>query len=204
MQDDVTWGVKYLVGRGISDPKRIGIIGLSYGGYAALAGAAFTPDVYSAAVDLFGPANLITLLDSFPPYWEAGRKMFNVRIGDPSTPEGKAMLKERSPLTSADKIKTPLLIVQGANDPRVNRAESEQVVVALRDRSFPVEYLLIPDEGHGFARPVNNMASLMATEKFFAKHLGGRYQEGGTPEVVARLKEITVDPKTVVLTPKNK
>ncbi|MGC9998165.1 MAG: S9 family peptidase [Terriglobia bacterium] len=199
MQDDVTWGAKYLIDEGIADPKRVGIFGGSYGGYATLAGVAFTPDVYSAAVDLFGPSNLITLLNSIPPYWEAGRQMFYRRMGNPTTPEGKALLVERSPLTSAAKIKTPLMIAQGANDPRVNHAESEQIVIALRDRGFPVEYLLIPDEGHGFARPVNNMASLMATEKFFAKYLGGRYQEGGTPEVVARLKEVTVDPKTVAL-----
>jgi hypothetical protein len=128
--------------------------------------------------------------------------MFYQRMGDPSKPEGKALLVERSPLTSAAKIKTPLMIAQGANDPRVNHAESEQIVVALRDRGFPVEYLLIPDEGHGFARPVNNMAALMATERFFAKFLGGRYQQGGTPEVTARLREITVDPKTVVLAKK--
>ncbi len=202
MQDDVTWGEKYLVAEGIADPKRVGIFGGSYGGYATLAGVAFTPDVYAAAVDLFGPANLITLMESIPPYWEAGRQMFYQRMGNPTTPEGKALLVERSPLTSAGKIKTPLMIAQGANDPRVNHAESEQIVVALRDRGFPVEYLLIPDEGHGFARPVNNMASIMATEKFFAKYLGGRAQEGGTPEVVARLKEVTVDPKTVVLAKK--
>jgi len=199
MQDDVTWGAKYLVAEGIADPKRVGIFGGSYGGYATLAGVAFTPDLYAAAVDLFGPSNLITLLNSIPPYWEAGRQMFYQRMGNPTTPEGKALLAERSPLTSVAKIRTPLMIAQGANDPRVNHAESEQILVALRDRGFPVEYLLIPDEGHGFARPVNNMASLMATEKFFAKHLGGRYQEGGTPEVMARLKEVTVDPKTVVL-----
>ncbi|HEY2362008.1 MAG TPA: alpha/beta fold hydrolase [Candidatus Angelobacter sp.] len=202
MQDDVTWGAKYLVAEGISDPKRIGIFGGSYGGYATLAGVAFTPDFYAAAVDLFGPSNLITLMESIPPYWEAGRQMFYQRMGNPTTPEGKALLVERSPLTSANKIKTPLMIAQGANDPRVNHAESEQIVVALRDRGFPVEYLLIPDEGHGFARPLNNMASVMATEKFFAKYLGGRAQEGGTPEVVARLKEVTVDPKTVVLAKK--
>jgi len=199
MQDDVTWGAKYLIAEGIADPKRVGIFGGSYGGYATLAGVAFTPDVYAAAVDLFGPSNLITLLNSIPPYWEAGRQMFYRRMGDPTTPEGKALLVERSPLTSAAKIKTPLMIAQGANDPRVNHAESEQIVIALRDRGFPVEYLLIPDEGHGFARPVNNMASLMAAENFFAKYLGGRHQEGGTPAVVARLKEVTVDPKTVVL-----
>jgi dienelactone hydrolase len=199
MQDDVTWGAKYLIAQGIADPKRIGIFGGSYGGYATLAGVAFTPDLYAAAVDLFGPANLITLLNSIPPYWEAGRQMFYQRMGNPTTPEGKALLIERSPLTSAAKIKTPLMIAQGANDPRVNHAESEQIVVALRDRGFPVEYLLIPDEGHGFARPVNNMAAMMAAEAFFAKYLGGRHQEGGTPEVVARLKDVTVDPKTVVL-----
>jgi dipeptidyl aminopeptidase/acylaminoacyl peptidase len=202
MQDDVTWGVKYLVGEGIADPKRVGIFGGSYGGYATLAGVTFTPDLYAAAVDLFGPSNLITLMESIPPYWEAGRQMFYQRMGNPTTPEGKAMLVERSPLTSAGKIKTPLMIAQGANDPRVNHAESEQIVVALRDRGYPVEYLLIPDEGHGFARPVNNMASVMATEKFFAEYLGGRYQESGTPAVAARLKEITVDPKTVVLAKK--
>jgi dipeptidyl aminopeptidase/acylaminoacyl peptidase len=202
MQDDVTWGAKYLAAEGIADPKRIGIFGGSYGGYATLAGVTFTPDLYAAAVDLFGPSNLITLLDSIPPYWEPIRQMFYQRMGNPSTPEGKALLVERSPLTWASKIKTPLMIAQGANDPRVNHAESEQIIVALRDRGFPVEYFLIPDEGHGFARPVNNMASIMATERFFAKYLGGRYQEGGTPEVVARLKEITVDPKTVVLAKK--
>jgi dienelactone hydrolase len=202
MQDDVTWGVKYLVDEGIADPKRVGIFGGSYGGYATLAGVTVTPDLYAAAVELFGPSNLITLLESIPPYWESIRVMFYKRMGDPTTPEGKAMLIERSPLTSAAKIKTPLMIAQGANDARVNHAESEQIVIALRDRGFPVEYLLIPDEGHGFARPVNNMATVMATEKFFAQYLGGRYQEGGTPEVVARLKEITVDPKTVVLAKK--
>jgi dipeptidyl aminopeptidase/acylaminoacyl peptidase len=202
MQDDVTWGVKYLVAQGIADPKRVGIVGGSYGGYATLAGVAFTPDVYAAAVDIVGPSNLITLLDSIPPYWEPIRKLFYERMGDPSTPNGKAMLLAESPLTSADKIKTPLMVVQGANDPRVNRREAEQIVVALRDRGFPVEYLLAPDEGHGFLRPVNNLATFMAAEKFLAEHLGGRYQEGGTPEVTQRLKEITVDPKTVVLAKK--
>jgi dipeptidyl aminopeptidase/acylaminoacyl peptidase len=202
MQDDVTWGVKYLVEQGTTDPKHVGILGGSYGGYATLAGVTFTPDTYAAAVDIVGPSNLITLLDSIPPYWESIRKVFYERMGDPSTPEGKALLIERSPLTSAAKIKTPLMVVQGANDPRVNRREAEQIVIALRDRGFPVEYLLAPDEGHGFARPVNNMALYMEAEKFLAKYLGGRYQDGGTPEAVARLKEISVDPKTVVLAKK--
>jgi dipeptidyl aminopeptidase/acylaminoacyl peptidase len=199
MQDDITWGVKYLVSEGIADPSRIGIFGGSYGGYATLAGVAFTPDLYRAAVDIVGPSNLMTLLGSLPPYWEAARKIMYARMADPDTPAGKKWLEERSPLYSAEKIKTPLMVVQGANDPRVNRREAEQIVIALRDRGFPVEYLLAPDEGHGFARPVNNLAMFMAVEKFLAAHLKGRYQEGGSPEVEGRLKEITVDPKTVVI-----
>src|SRR5207237_7893484 len=117
-------------------------------------------------------------------------KIMYARMADMGTPEGKAWMKERSPLNSAEKIKTPLMVVQGANDPRVNRGEAEQIVIALRDRGFAVEYLLAPDEGHGFARPVNNSAMYMAAEKFLAKHLDGRYQQGGTPEVTKRLAEI--------------
>ena len=197
MQEDLTWGVKHLVSQGIVDPKRVGIMGGSYGGYATLAGLAFTPEVYAAGVSIVGPSNLITLLNSIPPYWEAARKLFTQRMGDPSTPEGKAQLEQQSPLNSAKNIKSPLLVVQGANDPRVKKAESDQIVVALRERGFPVEYLVAPDEGHGFARPVNNMAMFATAEKFLAKHLGGRYQESMTPEVETRLKEITVDVKTV-------
>ena len=200
MQDDITWGVNHLVAEGIADAERVAILGGSYGGYAALAGVTFTPDLFRAAVDIVGPSNLITLLDSIPPYWEAGRKIMYARMADPGNPEGQAWLQERSPLNSVSKIKTPILVVQGANDPRVRRAEAEQIVIALRDQGFPVEYLLAPDEGHGFARPVNNMAMFMASEKFLARHLGGRCQEDGTPETVERLREITVDPKTVVLT----
>src|SRR6202011_5711913 len=122
MQDDLTDGANEMVKRGIADPKRLGIFGGSYGGYATLAGVTFTPDLYAAAVDLFGPSNLITLMESIPPYWEAARQMFYQRMGNPTTPEGKALLVERSPLTSAGKIKTPLMIAQGANDPRVNHA----------------------------------------------------------------------------------
>jgi dipeptidyl aminopeptidase/acylaminoacyl peptidase len=199
MQDDVTWGAKYLIAQGIADPKRVGIMGGSYGGYATLAGVTFTPDLYAAAVSIVGPSNLITLLESIPPYWEQIRKVFYERMGDPNTPEGKAQLERQSPLNSAAKIKTPLLVVQGANDPRVNKRESDQIVIALRDRGFPVEYLVAPDEGHGFARPVNNMAMFAASEKFLAKYLGGRYQETMTPEVAQRLKEISVDVKTVTL-----
>jgi len=199
MQDDITWGVKYLVDSGIADPKRVGIMGGSYGGYATLAGVTVTPDLYAAAVAIVAPSNLKTLLDSIPPYWEAGRALFHKRMGDPNTPEGAAQIKRQSPLFAADKIKTPLMIVQGANDPRVKKRESDQMVVALRERNYPVQYLLADDEGHGFARPVNNMAMFAAGEKFLAKYLGGRFQESMTPEVTKRLGEITIDPSTVVL-----
>jgi dipeptidyl aminopeptidase/acylaminoacyl peptidase len=199
MQDDLTWGVKYLVSQGIADPKKVGIMGGSYGGYAALAGVAFTPDVYAAGVAIVAPSNLMTLLNAIPPYWEAGRKQMYARMADPGTEAGRAELARMSPLSAADKIKTPLLIVQGANDPRVNKAEADQIVVALRDRNYPVQYLLAPDEGHGFARPVNNMAMLAASEKFLSTHLGGRFQASMSPAVAKRLEEITVDPKKVVL-----
>lgn len=199
MQDDITWGVKYLVAEGIGDPKRIGIMGGSYGGYATLAGVTFTPDLYAAAVDYVGPSSLLTLLENVPPYWEAIRQLFYQRMGDPTTAEGKAQLERQSPINHANKIKTPLLVVQGANDPRVTKRESDQIVIALRDRGFPVEYINATDEGHGFAKPLNNMAMIAATEKFFAKFLNGRYQEDAKPEVVAKLKEITVDVKTVTL-----
>lgn len=199
MQDDITWGVKYLVDQGIADPKRVGIMGGSYGGYATLAGVTFTPDLYAAAVAYVAPSNLNTLLRSIPPYWESFRTTFYKRMGDPRTPEGQAQLDRQSPLNSAARIKTPLMVVQGANDPRVNKTEADQIVVALRDRNYPVQYLLADDEGHGFARPVNNMAMFAAAEKFLAKYLGGRYQESMTPEVTKRLAEITVDPRSVTL-----
>lgn len=199
MQDDLTYGVKYLVEQGIADPKRVGIWGGSYGGYATLAGITFTPDLYAAAVAEVAPSNLITLLETVPPYWESFRVVFYKRMGDPNTAEGKAQLMRQSPLSHVAKIKTPLLITQGANDPRVNKRESDQIVIALRERNYPVEYLVAPDEGHGYARPVNNMAVLAAAEKFLAKHLGGRYQESMTPELATRLKALTVDVKTVTL-----
>ena len=197
MQDDITWGVKHLVAEGIVSKENVGILGGSYGGYATLAGVTFTPDVYKAAVAVVAPSNLNTLLASIPPYWESIRKTFYLRMGDPNTPEGKAQLERQSPLNHVDKIKTPLMIVQGANDPRVKKPEADQIVVAMREKGIPVEYICAPDEGHGFARPVNNMAYLAASEKFMAKHLGGRYQESMTPEVAKRLGEITVDVKTV-------
>lgn len=199
MQDDLTWGVKDLAAKGIADPKRVAIMGGSYGGYATLAGVAFTPDVYAAAVSIVGPSNLITLLDSIPPYWESIRKIFHARMGNPGTPEGKAQLERQSPLNSAKNIKTPLMVVQGANDPRVKKTESDQIVIALRDRGFPVEYLVASDEGHGFRKPINNLAMMASAEKFLSKHLGGRYQEGTTAEVAEKLRDLTVDVKTVTM-----
>ncbi len=197
MQDDLTWGVKALSAAGTIDQARAGIAGGSYGGYATLAGVAFTPHVYAAAVAIVAPSNLITLLDAIPPYWEAGRRQMYTRMADPTTPDGKALLIAESPLTQAKSIVTPLLVVQGKNDPRVNIRESDQIVAAVRDNGKPVEYLVAPDEGHGFARPINNLAMVTAMEKFFAQHLGGRYQTEVPADVAAKLAEITVDPKTV-------
>ncbi|MGB3199115.1 MAG: S9 family peptidase [Saprospiraceae bacterium] len=193
MQDDLTYGVKHLINKGIVDPKRVGIMGGSYGGYATLAGLTFTPDVYACGVSIVGPSSLLTLLQSIPPYWEAGRKIFHERMGDPTNPAGEAQLKKQSPLYAVDQIKVPLMVVQGANDPRVKKAESDQIVLAMKDKNLAVEYICAPDEGHGFQRPVNNMAFLAAAEKFLAKHLGGRYQESMPDEIAKRLKEITVD-----------
>jgi dipeptidyl aminopeptidase/acylaminoacyl peptidase len=197
MQDDLTWGIKALVADGIVDPKRVGIIGASYGGYATLAGVAFTPELYAAAVDIVGPSNLITLYETIPPYWESALKSMYTRLGDPTTPEGRAMLMEQSPLTRAKAIVTPLMVFQGKNDPRVNVRESNQIVAAVRDNGKPIEYFIAPDEGHGFVKPINNLAMAAAMEKFLAKHLGGRYQENVPPDVAGRLKEFAVDPSTV-------
>jgi len=197
MQDDLTWGVKALVADGTADAKRAGIAGGSYGGYATLAGVAFTPNLYAAAVAIVAPSNLITLLDAIPPYWEAGRKQMYARMADPTTPEGKALLVAESPLTQAKAIVSPLMVVQGKNDPRVNIRESNQIVAAVRDNGKPIEYLVAPDEGHGFARPINNLAMVTAMEGFLVKYLGGRAQTDIPADVEAKLKEITVDPKTV-------
>jgi dipeptidyl aminopeptidase/acylaminoacyl peptidase len=197
MQDDLTWGVKALVAQGIADPKRVGIFGGSYGGYATLAGVAFTPDLYAAAVAYVAPSNLLTLLDAIPPYWEAGRRQMYTRMADPSTAKGKALLVAESPLTQAKAIKTPLMVVQGKNDPRVNVRESNPIVAAVRDNGKPVEYLVAPDEGHGFQRPINNLALVTEMEKFFARYLGGRYQKDVPADVAAQLKILVVDPSTV-------
>ncbi len=198
MQDDITWGVKHLVAEGVADKDRVAIMGGSYGGYATLAGLAFTPDVYACGVDIVGPSNLFTLLESIPAYWESFRKSLYEMTGDPETEEGKKLITEASPLFSADKITKPLLIIQGANDPRVKQAESDQIVVSMRDSGKDVEYILADDEGHGFRKPNNNMAMWVSIEKFLANHLGGRYQKDMTEEVEKRLAEITQDVSKVV------
>ena len=199
MQDDLTAGVDALSQEGTIDYRKVAIFGGSYGGYATLAGLTFTPDVYACGVSFVGPSNLVTLLNSIPPYWESFKKIMFERLGNPNKPDGLAQLKKQSPLFSANNIKVPLLVVQGANDPRVKKAESDQIVVACRELNLPVEYIVADDEGHGFARPVNNMAFVAAMEKFLAKHIGGRYQESMTGEVGKRLKEITVDVASVEL-----
>ncbi len=171
MQDDLTDAAGWAVAAGVADAGRVAIYGGSYGGYAALAGAAFTPEVYRCAVDVVGPSNLITLIRSIPPYWEPMKRIFDLRVGCVDTEE--EFLKSRSPLFHADRIAVPLLIAQGANDPRVKQAEAEQIVAALRAKGKPVEYLLFPDEGHGFAKPENRLKFYAAAEAFLGKHLAG-------------------------------
>jgi dipeptidyl aminopeptidase/acylaminoacyl peptidase len=181
MHDDLLDAVDWAVKGGVTSPDKVAIMGGSYGGYATLAGLTFTPDKFACGVDIVGPSNIATLLQSIPPYWTAMRAQFYKRMGDPNTAEGQALLKERSPLFKADQIRKPLLIGQGANDPRVNVKESEQIVDAMKAKNIPVTYVVFPDEGHGFARPVNNIAFNAVAENFLAKCLGGRAEPiGGT------------------------
>ncbi len=175
MQDDLTDSVEWLVRQGIADPKRVAIYGASYGGYAALAGLAFTPEVYAAGISFVGPSNIFTLLASVPPYWEPMRQMQYEMIGHPE--KEKELLKAASPLFSAERIKAPLLIAQGANDPRVKKAESDQIVEALRGRGIDVPYIVKDNEGHGFANEENRFYFFRAVERFLARHLGGQAEE---------------------------
>ena len=177
MHDDLIDSVNWLVELGISDPKKIAIMGGSYGGYATLVGLTFTPDVFAAGVDIVGPSNLITLIQSIPPYWEPLKASFYHRVGNLETEE--EFLKSRSPLFFANCIQKPLLIAQGANDPRVKQAESDQIVEAMRSSGLPVEYVLYTDEGHGFARPENRLHFFAIAEEFLAKYLGGRFEPLG-------------------------
>ncbi|WP_174292579.1 S9 family peptidase [Sphingomonas bacterium] len=179
MHDDLIDAVDWAVKQGVTTPDKVAIMGGSYGGYATLAGLTFTPKEFTCGVDIVGPSNLFTLLQTIPPYWEAGKQQFYKRMGDPTTDAGRTMLKDRSPLTFADRIERPLLIGQGANDPRVNVRESDQIVAAMEAKKIPVTYVVFPDEGHGFARPVNNIAFNAVAENFLKPCLGGRAEPVG-------------------------
>lgn len=179
MHDDLLDAVQWAVEQGIADPNKICISGGSYGGYAALVGLTMTPDVFACGISVVGPSNLVTLLESIPPYWESQVELFTTRVGDHRTPEGREFLTQRSPLTYADRIKKPLLIAQGANDPRVAQAESDQIVAAMQRHDIPVTYVLYPDEGHGFVRPENQLSFYAVQEAFLHQHLGGRFEPIG-------------------------
>jgi len=174
MQDDISDGVHWLIRQGIADPKRVGIYGISYGGYATLAGLAFTPDLYACGVDYVGVSNLFTFLGSLPPYWEPLRQLLNEKIGDPE--KDKEFLKDVSPLFHADKIRSPLLVAQGANDPRVKKTEADQIVQALKDRGVEVTYMVKENEGHGFRNEENRFDFYRAMEEFLGKHLGSKVE----------------------------
>ena len=174
MHDDLIDATDWAIAEGITNEDQVAIMGGSYGGYATLAGLAFTPEKFACGVDIVGPSNLETLLSTIPPYWAPVVKLFHERMGDPNTEEGLALLKAASPLYKADQITKPLLILQGANDPRVKQAESDQIVGAMKEAGIPVTYVLYPDEGHGFARPVNNISFVAISENFLAECLGGR------------------------------
>jgi len=179
MHDDLVDAVRWAIAEKIAQPEKVAIAGGSYGGYATLVGLTMTPDLFACGVDLVGPSNLLTLLNTIPPYWKPIIKSFHVRIGDPATEEGRRLLEERSPLNYVDRIKRPLLIGQGKNDPRVKVSESDQVVEAMQSKGIPVTYLLYPDEGHGFGRPENAISFNAVSEAFLAACLGGRIQPVG-------------------------
>ncbi|MGN6107568.1 MAG: S9 family peptidase [Kofleriaceae bacterium] len=175
MHDDLIDAVRWAVASKIAPEDQICIMGGSYGGFSTLAGLTLTPDVFACGVDIVGPSNLLTFMAAIPPYWKPLLGLLKTRVGDPDTAEGKALLTASSPLTHVAKIKRPLLIAQGANDPRVKQAESEQIVAAMKRHGLPVTYALFPDEGHGFARAVNAVAFFAITEAFLSAHLGGFY-----------------------------
>lgn len=179
MHDDLIDAVEWAVDNGIADKDNVAIMGGSYGGYATLVGLTFTPDTFACGVDIVGPSNIVTLLNTIPPYWAPIVSMFTERVGDHRTDEGRKLLESRSPLNFVDNIRKPLLIGQGANDPRVKQSESDQIVDVMTKKGIPVTYVLFPDEGHGFARPENGMAFNAVTESFLAAHLGGRAQPIG-------------------------
>jgi dipeptidyl aminopeptidase/acylaminoacyl peptidase len=179
MHDDLIDAVEWAVREEIADPDRVAIMGGSYGGYATLWGMTNTPDTFVCGVDIVGISNLTSFFETIPPYWQPLIELLATRMGDARTEEGRAFLAGRSPLTYVDQIKKPLLIAQGANDPRVNQAESDQIVQAMQDANISVTYLLYTDEGHGFARPENDLSFFAVTDAFLSKCLGGRYEPIG-------------------------
>ncbi|MDD8013632.1 MAG: S9 family peptidase [Acidobacteriota bacterium] len=186
MQNDLTDAVKWAIAKGIADPKKVCIYGGSYGGYATLAGLVFTPELYACGVDIVGPSNVKTLFESMPSYWAPFKKQFVLQVGDVENDE--AFNRKISPLFHASNIRVPLIVAQGANDPRVNIREADQIVKAMRDKNLPVTYVVYTDEGHGFARPNNRLDFYGRVEEFLAKHLGGRSEpwqkiEGSSAEV---------------------
>jgi dipeptidyl aminopeptidase/acylaminoacyl peptidase len=196
MHDDLIDAVSWSIKQGIADEKKVGIMGGSYGGYATLVGLTFTPDTFACGVDIVGPSNLVTLLETIPPYWGPILEVFTKRVGDHRTDDGRALLASRSPLTRVDRIKKPLLIGQGANDPRVKQSEADQIVAAMQKKHIPVTYVLYPDEGHGFRRPQNSGSFNAVAEAFLAQHLGGRFEpvgddfEGSTLQIVTGADQI--------------
>lgn len=189
-QHDLEDGVAELVRQGVVDPQRVCIYGASYGGYAALAGVAFTPDKYACAISYVGPSNLVTLVESFPASWRTGMGLWDEAFGNPANPTERADLLARSPLFAVDRIRASLMVVQGANDPRVKQAESDQIVAALKTRGVAARYLLAGDEGHGFHQPINRRALYAAMEQFLGAHLGGRVQKDVPAEVDERLRAL--------------
>jgi len=179
MHDDLIDAVDWAIGRRIADPARVAIYGASYGGYAALVGATFTPEKFACVVDVFGISNLVTLMNTIPPYWKAWQTLWKTRMGDYTTEAGRKFLEERSPLNRVDRIVRPLLIVQGANDVRVKPSESEQIVAEMVRRGIPVTYVYYTDEGHGFRRAENRRSAAAVIEAFLARHLGGRVEPVG-------------------------
>ncbi len=204
MHDDLLDAVAWAVDSGIARKDKVAIMGGSYGGYATLVGLTFTPKVFACGVDIVGPSNLLTLLESIPPYWQPIVDMFAKRVGDHRTEEGRKFLTERSPLTRVDQIRKPLLIGQGANDPRVKQAEADQIVNAMKKRNIPVTYVLYPDEGHGFARPENRTSFNAVAESFLATHLGGRFEpmsedmSGSTITILEGAKDIQGLPESIL------
>ena len=196
VMNDQEDAVRWAIAEGIADGRRVGVLGGSFGGYSVLAGLTRTPELFACGADVCGPSNLITLPETVPPYWKPTFELFAKRVGDPRTEEGRALLERHSPLSQAGRIVRPLLIAQGANDPRVKRAEADQIVGALRSKSIPVTYLLYPDEGHGFVRPENNVSFHAVAEAFLARHLGGRHEplgadlEGASMEVLEGRDEV--------------